>query len=62
MEAPRNKLQGASILKVIFYSHRSLTPQQDFGELSGSTVLTTMSLSNGRAAAGNALAPGFNML
>jgi len=27
--------------------------------LSGSTVLTTMSLSNGRAAAGHALAPGF---
>jgi hypothetical protein len=27
-EALCSKLEGASILKVIFYSHRSLTPQQ----------------------------------
>jgi hypothetical protein len=49
IEAPRSKLQGIFDPQGGFlYSKRSLTPQQDFGELS-------------RAATGNALAPGFKL-
>jgi hypothetical protein len=47
IEASCSKLQGIFDPQGSIYSNRSLTPQQDFGEL-------------GRAARGNALAPGFH--